>query len=114
MNASPLRPSTIATMLLSIAVLSLLVGVQSVCADTYLVPTSSRAEHDLSGAWKFYKRDVSDAHSVSHDDSSWGAVDLPHTWNAISTDRTAAATTTAASAGIVDTTLCPPRTPVAA
>jgi beta-galactosidase len=35
----------------------------------------------LDTSWHFVRRDVPGAEAVSFDDSSWGVVDLPHTWN---------------------------------
>jgi beta-galactosidase len=44
-------------------------------------PPDPRITTRLDPSWKFIRQDVPGAQNVSFDDSSWGTVDLPHTWN---------------------------------
>src|SRR4051794_18761629 len=37
---------------------------------------------DLDASWKFIKSNPTGAQNTSFNDSSWGTVSLPHTWNA--------------------------------
>ena len=41
----------------------------------------SRSVTLLDPGWRFIRTDVPGAQDVNFDDSSWGIVDLPHTWN---------------------------------
>ncbi len=47
----------------------------------YVPPLSNRVDLNFNYDWKFHKGDVSGAQNVGFDDSQWGAVSLPHTWN---------------------------------
>jgi beta-galactosidase len=49
--------------------------------EPYVVPTDPRVRMDLSATWKFFRADVALAPSTSFNDSAWGTVSLPHTWN---------------------------------
>jgi beta-galactosidase len=40
-----------------------------------------RVTMDLNPGWKFIRQDVPGAQAVEFDDSAWGGVALPHTWN---------------------------------
>jgi beta-galactosidase len=42
---------------------------------------SERTIVSLDDSWRFIRQDVGGAEAVSFDDSSWTAVNLPHTWN---------------------------------
>lgn len=44
---------------------------------------SPRSTIDFSPDWRFIRQDVSNAQSKTFNDSGWGVVDLPHTWNAV-------------------------------
>ena len=48
----------------------------------YLPPASNREEINLNASWKFHKGDVSGAQDPGFNDSNWGSVNIPHTWNA--------------------------------
>ena len=48
---------------------------------TYTAP-AARTRIDLNSGWKFVKADVSGAEAAGFDDSAWGSVNTPHTWNA--------------------------------
>lgn len=49
----------------------------------YVPPGPTRSEVPLTESWKFLRSDAMGASSVDFDDASWGAVTLPHTWNAM-------------------------------
>lgn len=51
-------------------------------ARTY-TPPALRTRLDLNSGWRFHKGDVAGAEAPGFDDSGWGAVNVPHTWNAI-------------------------------
>src|ERR1700722_1137463 len=36
---------------------------------------------DLNPGWKFIRQDVIDAQNPTFNDSAWGSISLPHTWN---------------------------------
>ena len=44
---------------------------------------SGREEVPLTSGWRFHPGDEADASQARFDDSSWQAVDLPHTWNGL-------------------------------
>lgn len=44
---------------------------------------SPREQVDLAGGWRFHLGDVPGAQWSAFDDSSWGGVSVPHTWNAL-------------------------------
>src|SRR5690348_15334614 len=46
-------------------------------------PPSVRQRVDLNAGWRFLRSDASGAQATSFDDSSWSAVSVPHTWNAL-------------------------------
>ncbi len=46
-----------------------------------LCPPDPRSVAALDPSWRFHLGDVPGAQQVDFDDSSWDAVDLPHTWN---------------------------------
>ena len=46
-----------------------------------LCPPDARGVADLDASWRFNRSDVPGAQEVNFDDSSWGTVDVPHTWN---------------------------------
>jgi beta-galactosidase len=46
-----------------------------------LLSHSPRTVISLDPSWQFLRADAAGAEGVSFDDSSWGTVDLPHTWN---------------------------------
>ncbi|MFF3402904.1 glycoside hydrolase family 2 TIM barrel-domain containing protein [Streptomyces sp. NPDC002659] len=41
----------------------------------------ARFHADLSGGWRFERRDVTDGQAPGFDDSAWSHVSVPHTWN---------------------------------
>src|SRR5262245_8304572 len=44
-------------------------------------PPDPRGVTGLDASWQFNRSDVPGAEEVSFDDSAWGTVTLPHTWN---------------------------------
>jgi beta-galactosidase len=50
-------------------------------SQPYTPPANPRVDVNLNAGWRFIRQDVSGAQNTSFDDSSWSAVDLPHTWN---------------------------------
>ena len=52
-----------------------------VAMAAYTPPANNRADLDLNSTWKFNKSDVAGAEGITFNDSSWSAVNLPHTWN---------------------------------
>ena len=47
----------------------------------FTAPASPHAEYNFNPGWKFVFGDQPGADQVAFDDSKWGAVSLPHTWN---------------------------------
>src|SRR5437773_2954051 len=47
----------------------------------YVPPASPRTDLIISSSWKFHQGDVAGASATSFNDSTWSAVNLPHTWN---------------------------------
>jgi beta-galactosidase len=66
---------------LSLGGLLLLTLAMSLAAQPYTPPATSRVDVNLNPGWRFIRQDISSAQNTSFDDSSWSAVDLPHTWN---------------------------------
>jgi beta-galactosidase len=50
-------------------------------AQTYVPPTSPRANIILDSGWRFIRQDVAGAQTNGFDDSNWTNLNLPHTWN---------------------------------
>jgi beta-galactosidase len=55
--------------------------------DEYTVVTwapedVSRERVDLTGTWRFYRKDVTGASAADFDDGAWETISLPHSWNA--------------------------------
>ncbi|ACU71570.1 Beta-galactosidase [Catenulispora acidiphila DSM 44928] len=50
--------------------------------QTY-TPPAPRTRLDLNSGWRFHKGDVTGAEAPGFNDSAWGAVTTPHTWNAV-------------------------------
>jgi beta-galactosidase len=50
-------------------------------AQPYTPPANSRVHVNLNPGWRFIRQNVSGAQNTSFDDSSWSAINLPHTWN---------------------------------
>ncbi|MDZ4659764.1 MAG: glycoside hydrolase family 2 TIM barrel-domain containing protein [Bythopirellula sp.] len=50
--------------------------------DSFVAPADPRVIVDATGDWRFAFNPSGTPQSVSYNDSSWGLVDLPHTWNA--------------------------------
>jgi beta-galactosidase len=50
-------------------------------------PASPRTTYNFNSGWKFTFGDVAGADQPAFDDSGWGAVSLPHTWNETDTYR---------------------------
>lgn len=50
-------------------------------AQGYAPASSSRADRVLDAGWRFVRQDVPGAQAPGFDDSSWSAINLPHTWN---------------------------------
>lgn len=51
-------------------------------AATY-TPPALRQRVDLNSGWRFNRADVAGAQAPGFDDSGWGAVTVPHTWNGL-------------------------------
>jgi len=47
----------------------------------FAVPASPRAVYNFNPGWKFTLGDAAGADQPAFDDSGWGSVSLPHTWN---------------------------------
>lgn len=47
----------------------------------YSPPPSNRSDQLINAGWSFHLGDVTGAQAPAFDDSSWTALDLPHTWN---------------------------------
>jgi beta-galactosidase len=47
----------------------------------YTVPSSHRVDVNLDPGWRFIRQDVAGAQNAGFDDSTWSALNLPHTWN---------------------------------
>src|SRR5260221_14055541 len=50
---------------------------------TLLSTTAVRADTSLDSSWRFHKGSASGASATNFIDSSWSAVSVPHTWNAL-------------------------------
>ena len=50
-------------------------------APAYQPPASSRTIYNFNADWKFIFGDSTGAAQSAYDDSKWGSVSLPHTWN---------------------------------
>jgi beta-galactosidase len=50
-------------------------------AQSYAPPAGSRTNINLDLGWRFLRQDTNGAQNILFDDSSWTALDLPHTWN---------------------------------
>lgn len=84
MNEHPSRRQVLGTV--AGGVLATVAGVGAAAAapaaaQTY-TPPALRAWPSLDSGWRFYKGDVSGAQAPGFDDSGWGGVNVPHTWNA--------------------------------
>jgi beta-galactosidase len=49
----------------------------------FVPPASARADTIIDDGWRFFAGDAAGAEAVDFDDAAWGAVTLPHTWNAL-------------------------------
>lgn len=49
--------------------------------DVYSPPGNPRVAMDLNASWKFLRADAASAQSPGFNDSSWGTVSVPHSWN---------------------------------
>jgi beta-galactosidase len=56
-------------------------GCASISSNGKVAPVSPRMSIDLNSDWRFIRQDAAGAQATSFDDSSWQAVQLPHTWN---------------------------------
>src|SRR5262245_13594874 len=56
-------------------------GLEPRCLLAYTPPVDPRVDVSLDSTWKFFKGDPAGAQNVGFNDSSWGTVNLPHTWN---------------------------------
>ncbi len=52
-----------------------------VLGQKYAPPASPRATYNFNPGWKFAFGDAAGADQPAFDDSAWGNVSLPHTWN---------------------------------
>ena len=50
-------------------------------AQTYTPPPNNRMDIVVDAGWRFIRQDVSGAQTNGFDDSTWTALNLPHTWN---------------------------------
>jgi beta-galactosidase len=53
----------------------------SLAAQIYTPPANSRVDTVVDAGWRFTTNTVSGAQAVGYDDSSWTAINLPHTWD---------------------------------
>jgi hypothetical protein len=53
----------------------------------FVEPLSPRAVYDFNPDWRFSFGDAEGAEKADFDDSTWGRVSLPHTWNETDTYR---------------------------
>src|SRR5882724_4396667 len=54
---------------------------QGVVAGTFTTPASQHTDYNFNLGWKFIREDVTNAEQVAFDDSKWGDVGAPHTYN---------------------------------
>ncbi|MDR3460414.1 MAG: DUF4982 domain-containing protein [Verrucomicrobiae bacterium] len=50
-------------------------------ADKFTPPVSPRTSYNFNPGWKFIREDVTNAETVTFDDSKWADVSAPHTYN---------------------------------
>jgi beta-galactosidase len=66
---------------LLLAALALFATSINAFSQTYTPPSNTRSDISLNTGWRFIRQDVPGAQTNGFNDSTWTALDLPHTWN---------------------------------
>jgi beta-galactosidase len=48
---------------------------------SFTPPVDPRVVTSLDSGWKFIRQDVTNAHAITFNDSTWTSISVPHTWN---------------------------------